>query len=111
MNFSVVLRLFFLRSYLLREINVNKAELVNRVAGDSKTSKTTIENILNLTMDVIVNTVRKGEEVRLVDFGTFCIGKRKARRGVNPQTKSEMTIPARKLPKFRPGRHFKKVVK
>ncbi len=90
---------------------MNKADLVNRIADQTKSPKVVIENFLNSTLDVIVNTVKKGEEVRLVDFGTFCIGKRSARRGVNPQTKTAMTIPAKKLPKFRPGRHFKKLVK
>lgn len=90
---------------------MNKADLVNRVSDQTKTPKVVIENFLNSTLDVIVNTVKKGEDVRLVDFGTFCVLKRRARKGVNPQTKSEMTIPARKLPKFRPGRHFKRLVK
>ena len=90
---------------------MNKAELVSRVARDAKLSKTATENVLNAILDNIVKTVKKGQDVSLVDFGTFCVGRRKARRGVNPQTGKEITIPARKLPKFRPGRHFKKQVK
>lgn len=90
---------------------MNKAELVTHISNQTKTSKTTTENILNSFVEAVVKTVKKGEEVRLVDFGTFCIGKRQERRGVNPRTKEEITIPARKLPKFRPGRYFKKLVK
>lgn len=90
---------------------MNKAELVTHISNQTKTSKTTTETILNSFVEAVVKTVKKGEEVRLVDFGTFCIGKRQERRGVNPRTKEEITIPARKLPKFRPGRYFKKLVK
>ncbi|MBI3017785.1 MAG: HU family DNA-binding protein [Deltaproteobacteria bacterium] len=90
---------------------MNKAELVTHISSQTKTSKTMTENVLNSFVEVVVKTVKKGEEVRLVDFGTFCVGKRQERRGINPRTKAEMTIPARKLPKFRPGRYFKKLVK
>ncbi len=90
---------------------MNKAQLVTHISSQTKTSKTMTENILNSFVEVVVKTVKKGEEVRLVDFGTFCVGKRQERRGVNPRTKEEMKIPARKLPRFRPGRYFKKLVK
>lgn len=90
---------------------MNKAELITRVAREAKLPKTATENVLNTLLDNIVKTVKKGQEVRLVDFGTFCIGKRQARKGVNPQTGKSITIPARKVPKFRPGRYFKHQVK
>jgi DNA-binding protein HU-beta len=45
-----------------------------------------------------------------MDFGTFCIRKRRERRGVNPQTGEKITIPKKKLPKFTPGQHFKNQV-
>lgn len=90
---------------------MNKAELTERVARETKNSKAVTETVLNCILDTVVKTVKKGQEVRLVDFGTFCIGKRKERRGVNPQTGKEITIPARKVPKFRSGLHFKTQVK
>jgi DNA-binding protein HU-beta len=90
---------------------MNKAELVDRVSRETKQSKATTETVLNSIIDTVVKTVKKGQDVRLVDFGTFCIGKRKERRGVNPQTGKEIMIPARKLPKFRVGRHFKNQVR
>ncbi len=90
---------------------MNKGELVERVAKNTKYPKTVTENILNGVVDTIVKTVKKGEEVRLVDFGTFCVGRRKERKGVNPRTRQEMLIPAKKTPKFRAGLHFKTQVK
>ena len=90
---------------------MNKAELVDKVARETKSSKAATEAILNCFIDTVVKTVKRGQEVRLVDFGTFCTGKRRERKGVNPQTGQEIMIPARKLPKFRVGRHFKNQVK
>jgi len=90
---------------------MNKAELIERVARETKNSKATTESILNSIIGTVVKTVKKGQDVRLVDFGTFCVGRRKERRGVNPQTGEPIIIPARKMPKFRVGRHFKEQVK
>ena len=90
---------------------MNKAELVEKVAREAKVTKAATENILNGILDAVVKTVKKGQEVRLVDFGTFYIGKRKERRGVNPQTGQPITIPALRLPKFRVGRHFRSQVR
>jgi len=86
---------------------MNKAELIDRVSRDTRNSKATTEHILNSILDTVVKTVKKGQEVRLVDFGTFCVGKRKERRGVNPQTREAIIIPEKKLPKFKVGRFFK----
>lgn len=90
---------------------MNKAELIARVAHDAKVPKIATESILNTILDTIVKTVKNGQTVRLIDFGTFCIGKRRERRGINPQTGKEMTIPKKKLPKFKPGQHFKNQLK
>ncbi len=90
---------------------MNKAELIDRVARETKYTRMLTGSILNRILDTIVNTVKKGQTVRLIDFGTFCIGKRRERRGVNPQTGQEITIPKRKLPKFKPGQHFKNQVR
>jgi len=53
----------------------------------------------------------RGERVTLVGFGTFQVTKRKARRGRNPQTGQTIQIPARKVPRFKPGKNFRKKVK
>jgi DNA-binding protein HU-beta len=74
-------------------------------------SKAQTENVLDWTLDAIKKAVKKGDDVRLVGFGTFTKGKRKARKGRNPQTGKTITIPASNYPKFKAGREFKSMVK
>ena len=90
---------------------MNKAQLIDRLSKDTKHTKVVCESVLNCILDTIMRTVKKGEDLRLVDFGTFTQGKRKARTGVNPQTGKKLNIPARKVPKFKPGKSFKKAVR
>lgn len=90
---------------------MNKAELIELVAGSTETTKAHTERILDATIDVIRRSVKKGEEVKLVGFGTFTKQKRKARKGRNPQTGKEIKIPAAWYPKFRPGSEFKAMLK
>ncbi len=90
---------------------MNKAELISSIAAQTKTSKAQVEAILDCTMDNIKKTVKKGDEVKLVGFGTFTKSKRKARVGRNPQTGKAIKIPAAWYPKFRPGAEFKGMVK
>lgn len=90
---------------------MNKAELIEAVAKLTKTTKVDAENVLNATIDTIKKSVKKGDDVTLIGFGTFTKTKRKARTGRNPQTGKEIKIPAMTVPKFRPGREFKDAVR
>lgn len=54
-------------------------------------------------LDAVIETVKKGENVQLIGFGTFSVAERAARKGVNPATKAVITIPARKAVKFKAG--------
>jgi DNA-binding protein HU-beta len=90
---------------------MNKAELIEAVAKSTRTTKVDAEMVLNTCIDVIKKSVKKGEDVTLIGFGTFTKSKRKARMGRNPQTGKEIKIPAMNVPKFRPGREFKDAVK
>jgi len=89
---------------------MNKAELIERVSKDTNLSKTEVEKSINAMTDWIKKSVKKGEEVKLVGFGTFSKSKRKARTGRNPQTGAEIKIPACSVPKFKPGKDFKDLV-
>jgi DNA-binding protein HU-beta len=89
---------------------MNKAQLVEKIAADTKLTKAQTELVLDHTLEVIKKTVAKGDDVKLVGFGTFSRGKRKARAGRNPQTGAAITIPASKVPKFKPGKEFKEYV-
>lgn len=90
---------------------MNKQELIERLAAETKMSKTQCETVLNATFDNIKKAVKKGDDVKLVGFGTFTKTKRKARVGRNPQTGKEIKIPASWAPKFRPGAEFKSMLK
>lgn len=90
---------------------MTKAELVNRMAKDAKVTKRAAEEALNSAMKAVRETLRKGKKVTLVGFGTFGVGRRKARTGRNPQTGRAIKIPAAKVVRFRPGAELKKAVK
>ncbi len=90
---------------------VIKDDLVNAMAEQAKISKKAAKLALEAVVDEIKNAVRKGRKVSLVGFGSFEVIKTKKRRGVNPQTKQPMTIPAGKKVRFRPGKHLKEAVK
>ncbi|MEN9722535.1 MAG: hypothetical protein RJB38_521 [Pseudomonadota bacterium] len=90
---------------------MNKAQLIEAVASAANVTKADAENVLNATLESIKKTVKKGEDVTLIGFGTFTVSKRQARAGRNPQTGKEIEIPAMTVPKFRPGREFKDAVK
>lgn len=90
---------------------MNKAEIVDQLAKDHSVSKIQAETLLNSTLDIIKKSVKKGDVVTLVGFGSFYKAKRKARKGRNPQTGAELKIPAHNIPKFRPGLEFKKSLK
>ena len=86
---------------------MNKAQLIEAVAKAAKVTKVDAEMVLNTALDTIKKSVKKGEDVTLIGFGTFTKSKRKARTGRNPQTGKEIKIPAMTVPKFRAGREFK----
>ena len=90
---------------------MNKTQLVDWVAKNTQLTKTSVEDVLNSAIDVIKKTVKKGDDVTLVGFGTFTKAKRKARSGRNPQTGKEIKIPAMTVPRFRAGKEFKDVVR
>ncbi len=92
---------------------MNKSELVEKLAAHknhSELKKSQIESVLNETLAIIKNTVKKAD-VTLVGFGTFTKSKRKARLGRNPQTGKEIKIAARTVPRFKPGKDFKDTVR
>jgi DNA-binding protein HU-beta len=90
---------------------MNKAQLIEKIATETKVSKAQAEAILDCAIENIKKTVKKGDDVKLVGFGTFTKAKRKARTGRNPQTGKAIKIPASWAPKFRPGAEFKAMVK
>lgn len=89
---------------------MNKSELVDAVAIDSKLSKKDAGQAVDAIVTNIKKTLKKGKKVQLVGFGTFEVRKRKARKGRNPQTGEAIKIKASKVPAFKPGKAFKDMV-
>ncbi|RDC60351.1 DNA-binding protein HRL18 [Alteripontixanthobacter maritimus] len=89
---------------------MNKNELISAVADSSGLSKSDSASAVEGVFDSIQKSLSKGEEVRLVGFGTFSVAKRKASTGRNPRTGEPMTIKASNQPKFKAGKGLKDAV-
>src|SRR3546814_18585761 len=87
--------------------NVNKNELVAEVADSTGLSKADSGKAVDAVFDVIAGQLKKGDEVRLVGFGTFSVASRAASDGRHPRTGEKITIPASKHQKFTPGTGLK----
>lgn len=90
---------------------MNKGELTNAIAQKTKISKAKAAETLNAAIDAIKATLKKGQKVSLIGFGTFLVRSRKARKGRNPKTGQEITIKARKVPAFSAGSELKKMLR
>ena len=86
---------------------MNKADLIESVSNSSGLPKSKVDEVIGATIDRIIKSVTKGDNVQLVGFGTFGSGKRAARMGRNPRTGEEIKIPASKTVKFTAGKAFK----
>ncbi len=90
---------------------MNKEQLVEKVADKTGATKKDALEIVNTALDLVTGTLKKGEKVTLVGFGTFLVRKRKAREGRNPQTGAKIKIPAKRVPAFTAGKELKSAVK
>lgn len=90
---------------------MNKAELVEEVVNETGLTRRTAREAVNTVTSVITDVLARGEKVTLVGFGTFKVMERKARTGRNPQTGQTIQIPAKKAPKFRPGKGLREKVR
>lgn len=82
---------------------MNKGQLIDAIAKESGLTKAASEKALNATLSAITGSLKSGDRVGLVGFGSFSVTERAARTGRNPQTGKEITIPAKKVVKFKPG--------
>jgi DNA-binding protein HU-beta len=90
---------------------MTKRQLVETLAQKSGLSKRQTEEFLRIFTDIVADKVSKGEKVSVTGFGVFDRGKRAARRGVDPRTQAEISIPAMKMPRFRAGKRLKDAVR
>ena len=89
---------------------MNKAELIDQIAESADISKAAAARALDATIAAVKTSLKQGNIVSLVGFGTFYVGERAARSGRNPQTGASITIKAAKVPKFRAGKGLKDAV-
>ncbi|MBK67571.1 MAG: DNA-binding protein HU [Nitrosomonadaceae bacterium] len=89
---------------------MNKSELIDAIAKSAGLSKASAGDALDATLAAIRVTLKKGQSVTLVGFGTFKVGKRAARTGRNPRTGEAIKIRAAKVPKFSAGKALKDAV-
>jgi len=89
---------------------MTKAELIAKVAEKSGFTKKDADKATGAVIDAIVESLAAGEKVQIVGFGSFEVRNREERKGRNPRTKEEITIPASTLPVFKAGKSFKDAV-
>lgn len=82
---------------------MNKTELVSAVAKQSNLTEAQAKAAVNATLDAIAGAIKSEGKVALLGFGTFSVSERAERKGINPATKQEITIPAKKVVKFKAG--------
>ena len=90
---------------------MNKSELIGKIAEKAGLSKKDSEKALNAFIATVSATLKKGDKIQLVGFGTFEAKKRAARKGKNPATGAEIKIPATKVPSFKAGKALKDAIK
>ncbi len=86
---------------------MNKSELIEHIAQQADISKAAASRALEAAIDAITDTLKNGDSVSLVGFGTFVATEREARTGRNPRTGVAIKIDKAKVPKFRPGKALK----
>lgn len=86
---------------------MNKQDLIGAVADLTGMSRSESQQAVDAVFGTIGNALKRGDEVRLVGFGTFSVSNRKASTGRNPRTGEPMQIKASSSPKFRPGKTLK----
>jgi DNA-binding protein HU-beta len=89
---------------------MNKAELIDAIAGSAGITKADAKKALDAFISTTSGALKKGDRVALVGFGSFSVAERSARTGRNPQTGKEITIPAKKVVKFKAGSELADVV-
>jgi DNA-binding protein HU-beta len=82
---------------------MNKTELVGSISDKTGLSKADSKKALDACVEAIADALKAGDKISLVGFGTFSVSERPARQGINPATKAPISIPAKKVVKFKAG--------
>lgn len=89
---------------------MNKSELIEKIAAAADLPKASAGRALDAMLETVTETLKQGESVVLVGFGSFIVKDRSARTGRNPQTNEAIEIPAAKVPGFKAGKALKDAV-
>ncbi|MGL5733179.1 MAG: HU family DNA-binding protein [Metamycoplasmataceae bacterium] len=86
---------------------MNKKELVQELASITELSQKDVELTINSFVTVVINQLKKGDQIAIAGFGTFKKVDKAARSGINPSTGAKISIAAKSVPKFTPAKPFK----
>lgn len=90
---------------------MNKTELINSLSEETTFSKRDVARVLDALTRIVERTLKKGDKLQWSGFGTFAISRRPARIGINPATKERINLPETLVPKFKPGKNLKELVR
>ena len=89
---------------------MTKADLVESVAKEAEMTKKDAEQLVEIIFDSIIQSLNKGEKIELRGFGSFRVRERNARQGRNPKTGEAVSIPAKRVAYFKPGKELKDII-
>ena len=89
---------------------MTKADLVERVAKEAEMTKKDAEQLVEIVFDSIIGSLNAGEKIELRGFGSFRVRQRNARKGRNPKTGDSVSIPAKRVAYFKPGKELKELI-
>jgi len=90
---------------------MNKNELINELSEETTFSKKDVTRVVDSLTRIIGRTLKKGEKVSITGFGSFWLSRRSARKGINPTNLQRIDLPAANVPRFKPGKSLREVVK
>ena len=90
---------------------MNKSELVNSLSEETAFSKKDVSRVLDSLIRIIERTLRRCDKVSITGFGTYWVSRRPARKGINPSTKERIDLPEVCVPRFKPGKNLREIIK
>jgi integration host factor subunit alpha len=109
-NFALTLKTLFYILIPLEEVSMTKADIISEVFDKVGLPKQDAEEMVEMILDLIKQTLKESETVKLSGFGNFVVRKKNSRKGRNPKTGQEIEITPRKVVSFRPSMIFKEHV-
>lgn len=90
---------------------MNKSQLIDSLSEETALSKKDVARFLDSLARTVQRALKNGDKVQWASFGTWTVSRRPARKGINPSTKQRIDLPAVNVPKFKPGKALRDVVR